>query len=419
MPKIHLTDTAVERLRRPDIGPVDHWDTTLRGLGLRISPSGRRTFNVQAKVLRDGRWRDTRIKLGVYPEMSLAEARVLGTEYKKLARAGKDPRRAKEIANREKVKLSENTFGAVADLYIERYAKKRKRTWGEDKRILDVYVRPHWENVAITEITRADVVKVLDKVEAAAEKRTGKGHYMANRVLSVVRKMFNWAVDERALLDHTPIGKKMARGVEGSRKREFTDDEIRAIWNGAETIGGYKGATTKLLMLTGQRVSVIAGMKYSEVDAEARTLTVPGDRVGRSKNKEDHIIPLSDQAWEVFQSIPRIGDYEHVLASGAADKRPTIGTKLNNEFRDAVGFSDWCWQNLRGLVSTRMRRPLMISPAIINLVQGRVDSSVLSQHYDANDYLEDKTAALQSWANLLDRITGEVDADNIVPMVSK
>ena len=91
MPRINLTDAAIQRLRRPADSPIDYWDTTLRGLGLRIAPSGRKTFNVQTKVLRKGRRRDTRIKLGVYPEISLADARTKAVEVKRQASDDLDP----------------------------------------------------------------------------------------------------------------------------------------------------------------------------------------------------------------------------------------------------------------------------------------------------------------------------------------
>ena len=90
MPKLNLTNNTVKRLKLPvtDKGSIDYWDSTLHRLGLRISPIGRRTFNVQVKVLHNGRRRDTRIKLGVYDEISLAEARVFAIEHKRLAAGG-------------------------------------------------------------------------------------------------------------------------------------------------------------------------------------------------------------------------------------------------------------------------------------------------------------------------------------------
>ncbi|MBT6218601.1 MAG: DUF4102 domain-containing protein, partial [Rhodospirillaceae bacterium] len=91
MPILNLTDAAIQRLSKPESGVKDYWDKTQRGLGIRISASGRRTFNVQVKVLREGRRRDTRIKLGVYPELSLINARKEAGAIKTMAAEDLDP----------------------------------------------------------------------------------------------------------------------------------------------------------------------------------------------------------------------------------------------------------------------------------------------------------------------------------------
>jgi integrase len=410
MPKLKLTSAAVGRLKTPETGQVDYFDATLPAFGLRVGRSKRMYFIVIRIHGKRSRITLGQAKVGDGPGMTLAEARTKAGEVIEDAALGTDPRKrraAEKAANR---KRTETTFGAVADLFIERYAKPRKRTWMEDKRILDVYVRPHWEDIPISEIARSDVVEVLDAVEE-------RGKVMADRVLSTIRKLFNWAIDERALLDANPVGRKMARSVAGSRKRSFTDDEIRGIWNASNTIGGFKGPMIKMLMLTGQRVGVVAGMKHSEVHTEAKTWTIPGDATGRSKNKLDQVVPLPDQALAIYQSIPKIVGHDHAFSSGhRGDKAPTIGSKLSTEFKKAAGFDDWCFQNLRGLVATKMKRPLGISNEIINLVQGRLDQSVLARNYDSNDYVEDKRAAIQAWANLLDEIVIDADRANVVPI---
>ncbi len=133
------------------------------------------------------------------------------------------------------------------------------------------------------------------------------------------------------------------------------------------------------------------------------------------KNKLEHVVPLSDQALEIYLSMPRVLGRDHVFCSGhRGDTAPVMGNKVAREFRKAAGFEDWCFQNLRSVVATKMKRPLSIPDSIINLVQGRLDQSVLARNYDANDYLEDKRTALQAWANLFDEIVTDTDRDNVV-----
>lgn len=415
LPKIKFTAIAVEKIAPPAQGQVDYFDASFPAFGFRVGKSGRKTWFVMVRV----HGKLARISLGrIGPGgMDLADARKKAGEVIDLAKQGHDPRNTLKLEQAENQKRSEMTIAVVAKDFIKRYAKKRKRSWREDQRILDVYVTPTWGRRPIDTITRADVVRLLDDVEEAAQKKTGKGFYMANRVLACVRKMFNWAMDERALIESNPVGRNMARGTEGTRKKKFEDAQIKAIWKAADKVGGFKGAAVKMLLLTGQRVSVVAGMRHSEVDVKAKLWRIRGDEVDRSKNKLDHVVPLSEQALAVYQSVPKVEEQDHVFSSGTKGDLPlAIGSKLNDEIRKAANFEDWTWQNLRSIVATKMKRPLGITSEIIDRVQGRLPQSVLARNYDANDYLEDKRAALQAWANLLDQVVSDRGRGNVVPM---
>lgn len=403
-----LTVTVIEKTKSPDTGRLQIFDTAVSGLFLRIG-ARTRSFYVATRI--HGNRANVSIgpaKIGDGPGLTLSEARTRAGEVIDQAAAGHDPRQTRKNEVAANKKRSENTFGAVADLYVKRYAKVQKRTWREDERILNKYFKPHWEDRPISAITKADVVDVLDEIEKG-------GIYMANRSLAVVRKLFNWAMDERALIDAVPIGRKMARGVEGARKRAFTDEEIKALWSATDKIGGVKGAAVKMLMLTGQRRGVVAGMKWSEINKGV--WTIPGEETGRAKNKLDHIVPLPSQALDLLKSIPKVKGKDVIF--GSVTKRGetamNVGSKIKTEFDELCGFEDWVWNNLRGLVTTRMKRPLGVPDQIINLVQGRLDQSILAKNYDANDYLQDKRRALQTWANYLEAVI-ESQPDNLISL---
>ena len=125
MQKLNLTDNTVKRLKLPvtDKISINYWDSTLRRLGLRISPSGRRTFNELVKVLHNGRRRDTHIKLGVYHEISLTEARALAIEHKRLPAEGQKPvallPAERNAQDRKRAHLLETIFNAVQELFLQ------------------------------------------------------------------------------------------------------------------------------------------------------------------------------------------------------------------------------------------------------------------------------------------------------------
>ena len=88
MPSLKLTAAAVEKLKAPAVGQVDYWDTHIKLFGVRVSYKGTKTWVVQPRVMREGKKKSARFKLGRYPTTPLAEARELAREYLKLAEAG-------------------------------------------------------------------------------------------------------------------------------------------------------------------------------------------------------------------------------------------------------------------------------------------------------------------------------------------
>ena len=106
----------------------------------------------------------------------------------------------------------------------------------------------------------------------------------ANRVLTAIRKLFNWAI-ERDIIASSPCAGVKPPTPEQSRDRVLSDDELRNVWRAADQLGGPFGALVKLLILTGQRRDEVARMTWSEVDFDARLWTLPKER---SKNGRPH-----------------------------------------------------------------------------------------------------------------------------------
>jgi len=128
MPKIHLTHPGIEKLTA-DRWPTDYWDEGLPGFGVRVHLNGRKTF-VFCYVT-DRRWR--RVMLGSYPTLSLVDARELAREILAAVARGEEPQAAGKAA----------TFAELADQYIELHAKRKKKRWREDARIIRVDLLPH------------------------------------------------------------------------------------------------------------------------------------------------------------------------------------------------------------------------------------------------------------------------------------
>ncbi len=409
MPKINLTDAAVKRLKLPaaDKGSVDYWDSTLRGLGLRISSSGRRTFNVQVKVLRDGRRRDTRIKLGVYPEISLAEARALAIEYKRVAAEGLDPillRQAERNAQDKKsAHLSETTFATVRELFLQAHLHTlRPKTAAEYRRALTKNFA-QLDALPLENIDTDMVQIILDNIS---------GPYAANRSHSHIRVFFDWAV-KRRILPSSPVTGIAKLHKEETRDHFLTEMDINLLWAAAGDEAYPFGNLFKVLLLTGQRLREVAGMRRENVDFDKAVWTLPGSM---TKNKELHTVPLSDQVIDILQNLPHVGNTFMFTTMG---DRPISGfERPRDRIAEAANVTGWRWHDLRRTLVTYCAGELdtqqAVTEAIINHKSG--STAGISGIYNRARYTKQKAAALQAWANLVDRITGETDADNVVKM---
>ena len=185
-----LTIVGIEAVRPPRTGREEYLDTVVPQLALRVTANGSKSFVLRTRVRGSGR--QVRITLGEYPATTLSEARDAAREALNAARRGTNPNEEKKRQADTLKQQQADSIKAVSDDFIKRYAKKRgNKTWRETQRILEKYVIPRWGSRPISEIRKADVVQLLDYVE------DHHGFYMANRTLAAVRKMFNWALDER------------------------------------------------------------------------------------------------------------------------------------------------------------------------------------------------------------------------------
>ena len=165
-------------------------------------------------------------------------------------------------------------MGQLAHLYIERYAKLCKRSWHEDQRILEKDAIPRWRHITAKDITRRDVVALLDDI-------VDRGSPIAaNRTLACVRKMFNYGV-ERSIFETSPCVAVKAPSKENRRDRVLSEDEIRAFWEGLErtTISIPIRYALKLQLVTAQRKGEVIAAEWPDFDLHQGLVDDPGRAV--------------------------------------------------------------------------------------------------------------------------------------------
>jgi integrase len=176
---------------------------------------------------------------------------------------------------------------------------------------------PRWRDRDLEAITRRDVIALLDAIAAnepapgktpaakgrgrGGNKRPAGGPVAANRVLAALRAMFALAV-RSGLVEVNPCTSIQRPGEEMRRDRTLTGDEMRELWRVFVKIGHPFGDFFRVLLLTGQRRTEVARMRWADVDPEAATWTLGTDQ---TKAGRSHVVPLSQAAVAILEAIPR------------------------------------------------------------------------------------------------------------------
>jgi len=415
-----FTDILLKQLKPRDA----RYDVRERdGFLVRVFPSGEKSF--QFVYQRQGHKR--RMTLGTYPNLSLQGARRAHRRALELLAEGKDPadhqletRQSRARAAEEARKAS--TVNALADDYLERYAKPRKRTWAEDARILERDVRPAIGTKKAAEVTRRDVLIMLDRVV-----RRGSP-IQANRTLAVVRKLFNWAVGQ-AILDHSPATLIKAPAPESRRDRVLSDAEIKAVWTGidATTMELWTRQALRLAALTGQRIGEVVGMEWNDIEGD--WWTIPAEK---TKNKLVHRVPLSPTARGILDDLRAKRTSERFVLPGGRgpDRHITVQAVAralsrwlsdpdrHPNYRDEHGkdrpVDSFTPHDLRRTVGTRLGE-LGFNRLVQDRVLNHKDNTV-GGIYDRYSYDREKRAALEAWERRLLELSGAQEPGRVIPM---
>jgi integrase len=378
------------------------WDKKLPGFGLRTR-NGKRTWVFQYKLGNQNR----RIKLGG-PELSRDDARRLAEAEKgKLAKAklghGLDPAAEREIRKAEAKPRAKSAkaLASIIPIYLEaRRGGVKPNTYVAQER----YLNNHWEalhGLPLDGITRADVATSLAAIAKA------NGPVAANRARSVLSKFYAWAIGE-GLCDANPVMGTNKRDENDPRERSLSSVEAARVWLAAPD-NDY-GRILKLILLTGCRRTEIGDLKWSELDRDARTIRLPRER---TKNHQEHFVPLSDAAMSILATIGH-GDRDYLFG-----RRRTGGfcgwSKSKAELDEIVKLKEpWTVHDLRRTVRTGLG-DLGVQPHIAEATLNHLPPKLI-RTYDRNKYESEKRAALDQWATHLKTVVAQVTGTNVTAL---
>ena len=298
-----LTDTFIKTVKysRTDNKPQREYDTD--GLYLEITPKGVKKWLMKYKRPFTGK--ENRLSFGIYPEITLKEARQKRDEARKLLKDGTDPSEAKKEEKRLSVLQAANTFEAIANEWLKKQSHLAEATLKKSAWLLSFAIS-HFGQKAITDIIPIDVLAVCRIFENQNKRETAK------RIKVKCGQVFRYAVATGHLeSDPTRDLKGALQPVIANHQAAITDPSLVARL--MQDIQGYEGHYTvvyalKLAPLVFVRPSELRGALWADIDLETKEW-----RYHVHKTKTEHIVPLSSQAVKLLADLKTISSHSPTL----------------------------------------------------------------------------------------------------------
>jgi integrase len=366
------------------------------GLFLHVTESGRYW---RMKYRHAGK--EKLLALGVYPEVSLSEARQRRDDARTLLRNGNDPgliKRDQKAANSE---AAANTFAAIADEWLRKQKPRlAEATYAKAAWTLNDLVNPWIGHRPISEIDAPEMLKVLRRIEERG------AHETAHRTKQRCGQIFRYAISTgRAKHDPTADLRGALSPVVSKARAAITDPA--KVGELLRAIEGYTGSLVarcalKLAPLVFVRPGELRRAEWSEFDLDYGLWRIPASKM---KMRDEHIIPLSTQAVAVLRELqPLTGRSHYVFPGERSASRPMSENTVNAALR-RLGFDKetMTGHGFRAMASTRLNE-MGWSADVIERQLAHAERNKVRAAYNRAQYLTERKKMMQVWADYLDTL---------------
>lgn len=398
MPTQSLTEMVLRNAEPPETGQYVIWDKQLSGFGIRISQGGARSFVI---MFYEGK-RKRRMTLGKFPALGLAEARAEAKRVLANVMLGRAP----EMPSTSEKVLR---FSEAVTLFVDMHCAKNNRlgTAKETERLLRRHFEIKLGRMLVTDVTAGNIGSIIDGLMSTPGE--------ANHAFSAVRTFFNWA-RQRRHIDRSPCEGMRLPVRPKARDRVLTEIEVCRIYDAAKSTSYPYGSIVLLLLLTGQRRQEVSGLRWSEINWEDGTITIPA---GRNKSNRAHVLPIAPMALDVLKSLPRL--HSNVFPARGNPNNTFSGySKAKHRLDELCNVEDWALHDLRRTVATNLAG-LGIAPHVVEKILNHSTGTIsgVAAIYNRFGYQDEMREALTLWESKLGEAIGQhVQRKQSTPVVT-
>lgn len=388
-----LTNTQAKNAK-PDAKPYKLADGG--GMFLLVQPNGSKYWRLKYRF----GGKEKLLALGVYPELSIIEARQRREAARQLLRNGTDPGAAKQDKKAQDKLSSAETFEAVARQWHENKRDGWHPTTAADKLYrLEKDVFPHMGGKPIASITPPQVLMVLRRIESRGALE------LTRRLKQTIGQVFRYAVAEgRAERDPTQDLKDALKPMQHGHFAAIDPKELPAFLAALERNEARLFMQTRLalrlMLLTFVRTSELIEAEWSEFDLDGAVWDIPKERM---KRKRPHLVPLSKQAVQALRELHTLtGGNKYLFVNQRDHEKPMSNGAILMALKRMGYQGRMTGHGFRALAMSAIKEKLGYRHEVIDLQLAHAKENKVQAAYDRAQFIEERTRMMQHWADYLD-----------------
>lgn len=370
------------------------------GMYLLVNPNGSKLWRLKYRI--DGK--EKTLSFGAYPEISLADARMMREQARETIAQGIDPQ---EIAKEEKkaAKIAKLTFADVAERWYHDNTEKAAKPWEKSTaRKVRLYLNkdllPALGHRPIIEITRSDLIALNEAIEA-------RGAFdIARKTREWLAAIFDDAYDKEEIPNNPALRLRpsaAAKGIKTKNHPTVAFSELPALLEAVDATGTATAnkLAIRVMLLTAVRPSELRLATWNEFNFKQGVWVIPAERM---KMRKEHTVPLPSQAVDALKELQALaGGSKYVLPNSKGV--PISDATVNKAFKLAGYAGKQTGHGFRHLLSTELNERGYNSDWIEAQLAHKVGGEdKIRGVYNHAVYLEQRTQMMQEWANSIDAL---------------